>query len=108
MAVAGNRRPHDLPRGHIVVAYGADSALQSHCPTLYGTECLRFDPDGRAVGGPAGGGFSRETPTLNGTAVGVGRTIIAIVENHRQEDGSVEVPSVLHGYGGPEVIRAAA
>lgn len=44
--------------------------------------------------------------TLNGTATAVGRTIIAILENHQQEDGTVVVPSVLHGYGAPAVIDA--
>jgi seryl-tRNA synthetase len=42
--------------------------------------------------------------TLNGTAVAVGRTIIAILENHQREDGSVAVPRALHPYGAPEVI----
>lgn len=44
--------------------------------------------------------------TLNGTATAVGRTIIAILENHQQEDGTVAVPSVLHAYGAPAVIDA--
>jgi seryl-tRNA synthetase len=57
---------------------------------------------------PAEGQSPRHVHTLNGTAVAVGRTIIAIVENHQQEDGSVSVPSVLHPYGAPEEIRAAA
>jgi seryl-tRNA synthetase len=42
--------------------------------------------------------------TLNGTAVAVGRTIISIAENHQREDGTVEVPAVLHPYGAPETI----
>jgi seryl-tRNA synthetase len=42
--------------------------------------------------------------TLNGTAVAVGRTIIAVLENHQREDGSVEVPSVLVEHGAPPVI----
>ena len=45
--------------------------------------------------------------TLNGTAVAVGRTIIAIVENHQQDDGTIAVPSVLHEYGAPETITAS-
>jgi seryl-tRNA synthetase len=45
--------------------------------------------------------------TLNGTAVAVQRTIIAVTENHQRDDGSVEVPEVLHPYGAPEVIAAA-
>ncbi len=39
--------------------------------------------------------------TLNGTAVAVGRTIIALVENGQQEDGSVALPEVLAEFGGP-------
>jgi seryl-tRNA synthetase len=42
--------------------------------------------------------------TLNGTAVAVGRTIIAVLENHQREDGSVEVPAVLVEHGAPPVI----
>jgi seryl-tRNA synthetase len=36
--------------------------------------------------------------TLNGTATAIGRTIIAILENHQQEDGSVLLPAKLHPY----------
>jgi seryl-tRNA synthetase len=42
--------------------------------------------------------------TLNGTAVAVGRTIIAVLENHQLEDGSVEVPRVLVEHGSPKRI----
>lgn len=42
--------------------------------------------------------------TLNGTAVAVGRTILAILENHQREDGSVAIPEVLHPYVGFDVI----
>jgi seryl-tRNA synthetase len=42
--------------------------------------------------------------TLNGTAVAVGRTLIALLENHQREDGSVVVPEVLQQHGAPEVI----
>ncbi|MEH3053645.1 MAG: serine--tRNA ligase [Patulibacter minatonensis] len=44
--------------------------------------------------------------TLNGTATAVGRTIIAILENHQQEDGTVVVPEALHAFGAPKVIDA--
>jgi seryl-tRNA synthetase len=54
---------------------------------------------------PAGGGQPRHLHTLNGTAVAVGRTIIAIVENHQDGDGTIRVPAVLHPYGAPEVMR---
>lgn len=36
--------------------------------------------------------------TINGTALAIGRTLIAILENYQREDGSVEVPKVLHKY----------
>jgi seryl-tRNA synthetase len=54
---------------------------------------------------PAGGGAPRHLHTLNGTAVAVGRTIIALAENHQQDDGSVRVPAALHPFGAPEVIE---
>jgi seryl-tRNA synthetase len=42
--------------------------------------------------------------TLNGTAVAIGRTLIAIVENHQQRDGTVALPKALHPYL-PEPLR---
>jgi seryl-tRNA synthetase len=36
--------------------------------------------------------------TLNGTATAIGRTLIAILENHQRADGSVEMPAKLHPY----------
>ena len=53
---------------------------------------------------PEEGASPRHVHTLNGTAVAVGRTIIAIAENHQREDGTVEVPAVLHPYGAPATI----
>ena len=41
---------------------------------------------------PEEGASPRHVHTLNGTAVAVGRTIIAIAENHQDEDGTVAVP----------------
>ena len=41
---------------------------------------------------------TRPVHTLNGTATAIGRTLIAILENHQMEDGSVDVPEVLHPY----------
>ncbi len=46
--------------------------------------------------------------TLNGTAVAVGRTIIALLENGQREDGSVQLPAVLEAYGAPARLRAPA
>jgi len=38
--------------------------------------------------------------TLNGSGLAVGRTLVAILENHQQADGSVTIPSALHPYMG--------
>jgi seryl-tRNA synthetase len=46
--------------------------------------------------------------TLNGTAVAVGRTIIALLENGQHEDGSVALPEVLVPYGVPAVLPPAS
>jgi seryl-tRNA synthetase len=57
---------------------------------------------------PADSKGPRHLHTLNGTAVAVGRTIIAIVENGQRDDGTIAIPSVLHGFGAPETIPAAS
>ena len=49
---------------------------------------------------PEGGGKPRFVHTLNGSALAVGRTLVAILENYQRADGSVEVPGVLKGYLG--------
>jgi seryl-tRNA synthetase len=43
--------------------------------------------------------------TLNGTACAVGRTILAILENHQQPDGSVVIPEALRSYTGFDAIE---
>ena len=46
--------------------------------------------------------------TLNGSGLAVGRTVVAILENYQQPDGSVMIPVVLRQYmGGMERIRKA-
>lgn len=42
--------------------------------------------------------------TLNGTACAVGRTIIALIENRQESDGSFTLPNSLHQYGAPARI----
>jgi len=49
----------------------------------------------------------RHVHTLNGTAVAVGRTIIAIAENHQHDEGGVAIPEVLHPFGAPLRLEAA-
>lgn len=56
---------------------------------------------------PEGGGKPEFLHTLNGSGVAVGRCLIAVLENGQQEDGSVALPGVLHGYlGGKTTISA--
>jgi seryl-tRNA synthetase len=50
-------------------------------------------------------GKNRLVHTLNGSGLAVGRTVIAILENFQQEDGTVKIPEVLQPYmGGVEKI----
>jgi len=48
---------------------------------------------------------TRYVHTLNGTAFAIGRTLIAILENYQQKDGSVKVPEVLQKYCGLKKIK---
>lgn len=55
---------------------------------------------------PEGGGKVRFPHTLNGSGLGLPRTLIAVLENNQQADGSIVVPKVLHPWmGGVEVIK---
>ena len=47
---------------------------------------------------PAGAGKAELAHTLNGSALAVGRTLLAILENYQQEDGSVVVPEALRPF----------
>jgi len=61
---------------------------------------IRFRPS-------ASGGRPEHLHTLNGTAVAVGRTIIALLENGQREDGSVSLPERLAPFGVPESLPPA-
>jgi seryl-tRNA synthetase len=51
---------------------------------------------------------TRFVHTLNGSGLAVGRTMVAILENYQQADGSVVVPEALRPYlGGDAVIGGA-
>jgi seryl-tRNA synthetase len=55
---------------------------------------------------PQGTGKAEHVHTLNGSGLAVGRTLIAVLENYQQADGSVVVPEALRPYmGGLEIIR---
>jgi seryl-tRNA synthetase len=59
---------------------------------------IKFRPDGT--------GKAQLAHTLNGSGLAVGRTLIAILENYQQADGSVVIPEVLRPYVGSELIKA--
>ena len=55
---------------------------------------------------PQGTGKAEHVHTLNGSGLAVGRTLIAVLENYQQADGSVVVPEALRPYmGGMEIIK---
>ena len=55
---------------------------------------------------PADGGKARLLHTLNGSGLGLPRTLIAVMENYQQADGSIVVPEVLRPWmGGVDVIK---
>ncbi|MBI2218550.1 MAG: serine--tRNA ligase [Candidatus Rokubacteria bacterium] len=58
---------------------------------------------------PAGGGRAEFCHTLNGSGLAVGRTLIAVLENYQDADGSVTIPQALRPYmGGLERLTALA
>lgn len=55
---------------------------------------------------PAEGGRPRFVHTLNGSGLALPRTMIAVIENNQQADGTIRIPEVLRPYlGGQEVIE---
>jgi seryl-tRNA synthetase len=54
------------------------------------------------------GGRPQLLHTLNGTALAISRTLIALLEIYQQEDGSVMLPKALIPYVGKERIEAAS
>ncbi|HVC06959.1 MAG TPA: serine--tRNA ligase [Solirubrobacterales bacterium] len=54
----------------------------------------------------ADGETPRTVHTLNGTAVAVGRTMIALIENRQERDGGFTLPNILHSFGAPERIAS--
>ncbi|MEY3905845.1 MAG: hypothetical protein RIR59_668, partial [Pseudomonadota bacterium] len=58
----------------------------------------RFRPDGEKG--------TRFVHTLNGSGLAVGRTLVAVLENYQQADGSIAIPTALQPYlGGLDVLR---
>ena len=73
----------------------------SSCSNCEAYQARRLDLKYR----PVGGGRAELCHTLNGSGLAVGRTLIAVLENYQEADGSVAVPAVLRPYmGGLERI----
>ena len=83
-----------------VYAPGADDWLEVSSVSWFGdyqarrgnTRFRRHDADGKPIKG------TEFAHTLNGSALAVPRVWAAIIENHRQPDGSVQIPEALHPY----------
>ena len=82
----------------------------SSCSNCGEFQARRMAARYRPKEGPKGkGGGTRFVHTLNGSALAVGRTLVAILENYQNEDGSVTVPEALRPYmGGLAVIPGPA
>ncbi|MCL2769871.1 MAG: hypothetical protein FWD42_07165, partial [Solirubrobacterales bacterium] len=63
---------------------------------------------GAGSGRGSGRGRTETAHTLNGTAVAMGRTIIALLENGQRADGSVRLPACLVPYGAPAELAGAS
>jgi seryl-tRNA synthetase len=76
----------------------------SSCSTMRDFQARRMNARYRAADGKT----LAHVHTLNGSGVAVGRALIAVMENHQQQDGAISVPEVLRPYmGGLERIEAA-
>jgi len=77
----------------------------SSCSNCEAFQARRLDIKYR----PAGGGKVDFCHTLNGSGLAVGRTLIAVLENYQEADGSVTIPAALRPYmGGQERITPPA
>lgn len=81
---------------------GAYRELTS-CSNTTDFQARRLDIRGRGATGKP-----ETIHTLNGTAVAVGRTIVALLENGQRDDGSIALPAALHSYGVPAVLPPAS
>lgn len=74
----------------------------SSCSNMWDFQARRMQARYR----PAGGKKPELLHTLNGSGLAVGRTLVAVLENNQQQDGSVIIPEVLRPYmHGQDVIR---
>ncbi len=80
----------------------------SSCSTFGSYQARRAKIRFRPAAAPGSKKKTKAQPlvTLNGSGLAVGRTLVAILENHQQADGSIQIPRVLQPYmGGQSVIE---
>ncbi|KAB2836241.1 MAG: serine--tRNA ligase, partial [Caedimonadaceae bacterium] len=70
----------------------------SSCSTCGDYQARRMNTRFRTSDTPEKKGALQFVHTLNGSGLAVGRTLIAVLENYQQEDGSIVIPSVLRPY----------
>ncbi len=99
----GSNRTYDLE----VWLPGQNSFREiSSCSNTGDFQARRMNARFRAAGETKG---TRFVHTLNGSGLAVGRTLIAVIENYQEQDGSIRVPAALKPYmGGLEVIAPGA
>ena len=94
----GATRTHDLEVW--LPGQGAWREISS-CSNVGDWQARRMDARYR----PEGEKKTRFVHTLNGSGLAVGRTLVAVLENYQQADGTVTVPEVLRGcMGGIEAL----
>jgi seryl-tRNA synthetase len=92
-----NRKQYDIE----VWAPGVDRWLEvSSCSNFGDYQARRASIRYR----PASGGKPEFVHTLNGSALALPRTVVALLENGQQEDGSVRIPPVLEPYLGTALL----
>lgn len=62
------------------------------------SNCTDWQARGAKIRYKNADGKNEYVHTLNGTAVAIGRLLVALWENHQQEDGSIKIPAILHPY----------
>jgi seryl-tRNA synthetase len=77
------------------------------CSNTTDYQARRLNIRVRAASSPQGDKRARPLHTLNGTAVAVGRTIVALLENGQRADGGVQLPACLEPFGAARELAPA-
>lgn len=94
---AGARKTYDLEVW--LPGQGAFREISS-CSNFGDWQARRMDARYRPAAEAGGDRKTRFVHTLNGSGLAVGRTLVAVLENYQQEDGTITIPAVLAPYMG--------